>query len=111
MDRAVWRAAGDRGSGLKAGGGELAFEVEFAGAEAGVGFADGGEAFAGGGVAGAADDAGDAVEEGEVGRFVGAGEGEFEGELFEEAEGCFGEVVGAVGGELEDFGGGGGSFG
>jgi hypothetical protein len=62
------------------------FEVEFAGAEGAFGFLDGGVAFADGGVAGAADDEVDTVEEVEVGGFVGAGEGEFEGGLFEDVE-------------------------
>ena len=43
-------------------------------------------AFADGGVGGAADDEVDAVEEVEVGGFVGAGEGEFEGGLFEDVD-------------------------
>ena len=69
-----------------------------------VGFADGG-------VARAADDVVDAVEEVEVGGLVNAGEGEFEGGLFEEVKGGFGEFVVGVGGELEDLGGSGFGFG
>ena len=62
------------------------FEGDFAGAEGAFGFLDGGVAFADGGVAGAADDEVHAVKEVEVGGFVRAGEGEFEGGLFEDVE-------------------------
>ena len=67
-------------------------------------FADGGEALAGSGVASAADDAADVLEEGEVGGFGGAGDGEVEGDLFEDVQGGLGELMGAVGGELKDLG-------
>ena len=90
---------------------DLGFEVEFAGAEVGFLFLDGGVTFADGGVARAADDVVDAVEEVEIGGFVGAGEGEFEGGLFEDVKGGFGESVVGVGGELEDLGGSSGGLG
>ena len=71
---------------IEAGVEELLFEVEFAGAEVDFLFLDGGVAFADGGVAGAADDVVDAVEEVQVGGLVDAGDGKFEGSLFENVE-------------------------
>lgn len=78
---------------LEAFGGDFFFELEFFAAEVGFGFLDGGVAFANGGVALAAEDEADAVECVEVGSVVARGEGEFEGGLFEDVDGGFGECV------------------
>ena len=66
--------------------GEFGFEGEFFAAEVAFGFLDGGVAFADGGAARAADDGVEAGKEVEVGWLVGAGEGEFEGGLFEDVK-------------------------
>ena len=90
---------------------DLGFEVEFPGSEVGFLFLDGGVTFADDCVARAADDVVDAVEEVQVGRLMDAGEGKFEGGLFEDVKGGFGEFVVGVGGELEDLGGSSGGLG
>jgi hypothetical protein len=70
------------------------------------GFLDGNTAFAGGGVAVAAEHGGDFSQGVHVFVHGGTGEGELEGELFEDADGADGEVGLTVGGELEDLAGG-----
>ena len=73
--------------------GDVFFEGEFFVAEIAFAFLDMGLAFADGSVALAAEDGADAVELVEVGDVVLGGEGEFEGGLFEDAEGGFRATV------------------
>ena len=87
--------------------GDVFFEGEFFVAEVAFAFLDVGLAFADGSVALAAEDGADAVELVEVGDVVLRGEGEFEGGLFEDAEGGVGELVLVVGEVGEEFVGGG----
>ena len=83
--------------------GDVFFDGDFLVAEVAFAFLDVGLAFADGGVALAAEDGADAVELIKVGDVVLGGEGEFEGGLFEDAEGGVGELVLVAGEVLEEF--------
>ena len=86
--------------------GEYAEALEFFTAELEFLFLDFGEAFADGGVAVAEEHGADLLEGFHVFGAMGAGEGEFEGGLFEHMDRGVRELRLAGGGELEDLSGG-----